>query len=202
MVAALRNSLLVGLVSATTATVLGFLAAYSLARYRPRGVRVLRAYLMSPLAVSYLVIALGLSFGLSQLGIARSLSVVVVGHVVITLPIAFAVILSQMHAEQENIEKAARDLGAGEATVLTRISLPMLLPGTLAAFLLAFTLSWDEFIIAFLVAGFDVTLPIEIWSAIRTGLNPKTNAAGTVVFALSVALLLTSYRFLTRDARR
>jgi spermidine/putrescine transport system permease protein len=93
-------------------------------------------------------------------------------------------------------------LGAGEATVLTRISLPMLLPGTLAAFLLAFTLSWDEFIIAFLVAGFDVTLPIEIWSAIRTGLNPKTNAAGTVVFALSVALLLTSYRFLTRDARR
>lgn len=202
MVDALGNSLMVGAVSATVATLLGFLAAYALARHRPLGARLLRGYLMAPLAVSYLVIALGLSFGLNELGITRSLAVVVIGHVVINLPLAFAIILSQLHEGQANIEKAARDLGAGEATVLTRITLPLLAPGTLAAFLLSFTLSWDEFIIALLVTRFDVTLPVEIWSALRTGLDPKTNAAGTAVFALSVGMLVLSYGFVFRRLER
>jgi spermidine/putrescine transport system permease protein len=193
MTSALRHSIQVGVISASISTVLGFLAAYGLGRYRPAGARGLRGLLMAPLGVSYLVIGLGLSLAANQLVIGRSLTLVTLGHVVINLPLAFAVILSQTRDEHAQFEKAARDLGAGEFVVITRIVVPVLLPGIVAAFLLAFTLSWDEFIIALLLARFDVTLPVEIWSALRTGLNPKTNAAGTLVFGFSVVLLALTY---------
>ncbi len=70
------------------------------------------------------------------------------------------------------------------------ITVPLLWPALFAAFFLAFTLSWDEFIIAFLLTRFDVTLPVEIWSALRTGLNPATNAVGSLVFAVSIVLVV------------
>ena len=93
------------------------------------------------------------------------------------LPIQFAV-------------RAARDLGANDFKVMALITAPMLMPSILAAFFLSVTFSWDEFIIAFLLSRFDVTLPVEIWSMLRSGLNPKTNAIGSLVFLVSVALLL------------
>lgn len=201
LMSALGNSVLVGVTSAAIATALGFLAAYGVARYRPAAGRVLRAGLMTPLAVSYLVIGLGLSIGFNELGVARSLAQVIVGHVVINLPLAFAVILSQMSEAQAHVEKAARDLGASEPRVLALITIPMLLPGLLAAFVLSFTLSWDEFVIALLLTRFDVTLPVEIWSALRTGLDPETNAVGSLVFALSVGLLIVTYAVLSRLSR-
>jgi spermidine/putrescine transport system permease protein len=79
---------------------------------------------------------------------------------------------------------------------------PTLLPGILGAMALSFTLSWDEFIIALLLTRFDVTLPVEIWSALRTGLDPETNAVGTLVFVLSVGLLVVTYAVVTRLRRR
>jgi len=198
MMAALRNSVLVGLVSAGLCTVLGFFAAYGLARYRPKGAQALRAYLIAPLGVSYLVIGLGLSLTFSELSIGKSLVTVTIGHVVINLPLAFAIIMSQMNEQHEHYERAARDLGARESQVIGLITVPMLAPGILAAFLLSFTLSWDEFVIALLLTRFDVTLPVEIWSALRTGLNPKTNAAGTIVFGLSIGMLIITYAFIRR----
>ena len=83
-----------------------------------------------------------------------------------------------------------RSLGASEIRVLWLVSAPMLLPPLLAAFFLAVTFSWDEFIIAFLLTRFDVTLPVEIWSMLRSGLSPKTNAVGSLVFLVSIALVL------------
>lgn len=202
MMSALGNSVGVGLASAGIATFLGFLAAYGLARYRPAAARAVRAILIAPLAVSYLVIGLGLSIGANELRIGRSLTLVTIGHAVINLPLAFAVVLSQMSEQQERLEKAARDLGASEIRVLALITVPLVLPGLLAAFALAFTLSWDEFVIALLLSRFDVTLPVEIWSALRTGLDPETNAVGTLVFALSVGLLAATYVLVARLRRR
>lgn len=202
MMAALRNSVWVGLTSSAIATGLGFLAAYGLARYRPPAASVIRGVLIAPIAVSYLVIGLGLSIVANQLGVGRSLTLVVIGHVVINLPLAFAVVLSQMSPAQERLERAARDLGASEVRVLALVTVPVLLPGLLAAFALSFTLSWDEFVIAFLLTRFDVTLPVEIWSSIRTGLDPETNAVGTLVFLLSVGLLAITLAVVSRLSRR
>ena len=199
---ALANSLLVALLSSALAALLGFLAAYGLARYRLPASRLQRALLTAPLSVSYLIIGLGLLIMFSRLGVPRSLLTVGIGHTVINLPLCFAITYSQMGAHQENVERAARDLGAREWQVMLLVTAPMLLPAILAGFLLSVTFSWDEFIIAFLLSRFDVTLPVEIWSLLRSGLNPRNNAVGSVVFLFSFALVLVMELLLFRRGRR
>ena len=88
------------------------------------------------------------------------------------------------------MERAARDLGATEMRVIFFVTAPMLVPAIAAAFFLSVTLSWDEFIISFLLTRFDITLPVEIWSMLRSGLSPRLNAIGSVVFLISVAVVL------------
>lgn len=199
---ALVNSLLVALLSSALAALLGFLAAYGLARYRLPASGLQRALLTAPLSVSYLIIGLGLLIMFSRLGVPRSLVTVGIGHTVINLPLCFAITYSQMGAHQENVERAARDLGAREWQVMLLVTAPMLLPAILAGFLLSVTFSWDEFIIAFLLSRFDVTLPVEIWSLLRSGLNPRNNAVGSVVFLFSFALVLVMELLLFRRGRR
>jgi len=189
IMAALGNSLFVALASAALSCLLGFLGAYGLARFPLRAAGFVRWLLVAPLSVSYLIIGMGLLVTFKTMAIPKSLLAVVIGHVVINLPLAFAITYSQMGEHQANIERSARDLGAAEWQVLLLVSLPMLWPALLASFFLSFTLSWDEFIIALLVSRFDVTLPVEIWSLLRSGLNPKTNAVGSLVFIVSVFLV-------------
>jgi spermidine/putrescine transport system permease protein len=190
LMAALTNSFLVASVSSAVACLLGFLAAYALARYKLPGSALQRGLLIAPMTVSYLIIALGLLTVLNTLRIPLSLWTVGIGHVVINLPLCFAIIYASMGDHHINIERAARDLGANDFKVMVLVTAPMLMPSILAAFFLSVTFSWDEFIIAFLLSRFDVTLPVEIWSMLRSGLNPKTNAIGSLVFLGSIALLL------------
>ncbi|MEM7423770.1 MAG: ABC transporter permease subunit, partial [Pseudomonadota bacterium] len=143
------------------------------------------------LSVSYLIIGLGLLISFNLTGVSRSLWTVGIGHAVINVPLCFAIIFASLGAHQANIEQAARDLGAREWQVICIVTAPMVMPSILAAFALSVTFSWDEFIIAFLLSRFDVTLPVEIWSLLRSGLNPTTNAVGSIVFLVSVFLVLT-----------
>jgi spermidine/putrescine transport system permease protein len=201
LMTALGNSLLVGVLSSLVAVVLGFLAAYGLARHRLPGARLLEGLILAPLAVSYLIIGMGLLVTFNALGVPRSLLATGIGHVVINLPLCFAILRAQLGEPQARLERAARDLGAAEWQVLLLVTVPLLWPALFAAFFLAFTLSWDEFIIAFLLTRFDVTLPVEIWSALRTGLNPKTNAVGSLVFGCSILLVLVAELVLLRRRR-
>lgn len=187
---ALRNSALVGVGSSLVAVALGFLAAYGLARHVLPGSALVRGLLIAPLTVSYLIVGLGLLIVLTRLGLPLSLWTAGIGHVVINLPLAFAILYASMGGQQISAERAARDLGANERQVITLITLPMLAPALAAAFFLSVTLSWDEFIIAFLLTRFDVTLPVEIWSLLRSGLSPRLNAIGSLVFLVSVSAVI------------
>jgi spermidine/putrescine transport system permease protein len=120
---------------------------------------------------------------------------------VLNMPLAFAVVYGQFDAQQARLEMAARDLGATESQVFWRVTVPLLRPVILAAFLLCVTFSWDEFIVAFLLSAFDPTLPVVILSLLRTGLNPQTNAAGTLVFVLSLLAALLFELMLKQRAR-
>lgn len=190
LMAALLNSLLVAVGSSALACVLGFLAAYGLARHVLPASGLLRGVLIAPMTVSYLIVGLGLLIVFSRLGLGLSLWSAGIGHGVINLPLCFALIYAAMGGQQVNAERAARDLGADEWRVLALVTVPMLAPAILAAFFLSMTFSWDEFIIAFLLTRFEVTLPVEIWSLLRSGLSPKTNAVGSLVFLISVMLVL------------
>lgn len=187
---ALTNSLLVALISSAFACLLGFLAAYGFARFRLPGAGPLKVMITAPLTVSYLIIGFGLLVMFNMAGISRSLWAVGIGHVVINTPLCFAIIYASLGDHQRNIERAARDLGAPDWKVMLLVTAPMLMPSLVAAYFLSVTFSWDEFIIAFLLSRFDVTLPVEIWSLLRSGLNPKTNAVGSVVFLVSVIVVL------------
>ena len=187
---ALANSIVVALVSSAVSVVLGFLAAFALARFTLPGSKFFQGLLTAPLTVSYLIIAMGLLITFNEFGVPKSLLTIGIGHVVINLPLCFAILYSQMGEHQRNVEQAARDLGANEWQVMLLISVPMLWPALFASFFLSVTFSWDEFIIAFMVSKFDVTLPVEIWSMLRSGLNPKTNAVGSLVFLFSFVIVL------------
>ena len=196
---ALFNSLIVAIGSSAVAVLLGFLAAYGLARHVLPGSAFMRGLLIAPLTVSYLIVGLGLLIVLNRTGAGLSLVTAGVGHVVINLPLAFAIIYASMGAQHENAERAARDLGASETKVVLLVTAPMLAPSIAAAFFLSVTLSWDEFIIAFLLTRFDITLPVEIWSMLRSGLSPRLNAIGSVVFLISVtAVLVLEFTVLRR----
>jgi spermidine/putrescine transport system permease protein len=190
LTAGLGNSLLVALLSSLCATALGFFAAWGFARFHMPASALLRGLITLPLTVSYLIIGMGLLVVFTYLGLPKSLWAAGIGHVVINLPLCFAIIYSQMGDQQANIEKAARDLGAGELQVLALVTAPMVWPALFASFFLSMTFSWDEFVIAFLLTRFDTTLPVEIWNLLRAGLNPKTNAVGSLVFGISVVFAI------------
>lgn len=201
LMAALVNSALVGVVSSLVALILGFLAAHALARVRLPGSVLMRGVLIAPMTVSYLIIALGLLAVFNQTGVRLSLWTAGIGHVVINLPLCFAITYAAMGDHQKNAERAARDLGAPEWKVLLLVSAPMLSAPLAAAFFLSVTFSWDEFIIAFLLTRFDVTLPVEIWSMLKSGLSPATNAVGSLVFLVSITLVVLLEVFVFRRAK-
>ena len=199
LTSALLNSVLVALFSSLVAVALGFLAAWGFARHHLPRSGLLRGLITLPLTVSYLIIGMGILILFNAVGIPKSLVAAGIGHVVINLPLCFAIIYSQMGDHQVNIERAARDLGAPEWKVLFMVSVPVMWPAIFASFFLSMTFSWDEFVIAFLLTRFDTTLPVEIWNMLRSGLNPRTNAVGSMVFAVSIVLaLLLELAFLRR----
>lgn len=202
MMEALRNSLAVALISAAVALLLGFFAAQGLARVKLPGSVLMRGLLIAPMTVSYLIIALGLLTVFNNLGFRPSLWTTGIGHVVINLPLCFAILFAAMGDHQKNAERAARDLGASDLQVLFLVTAPMLKPALLAAFFLSVTFSWDEFIIAFLLTRFDVTLPVEIWSMLRSGLSPATNAIGSLVFLVSIVILILLELTVFRKSKR
>ena len=190
LTSALVNSLLVAILSSAAAVTLGFLSAWGFARFTLPSSALLRGLITLPLTVSYLIIGMGLLVLFNWAGLPKSLLAAGIGHVVINLPLCFAIIYSQMGDHQINIERAARDLGAPEWKVLLLITVPVMAPAIFASFFLSMTFSWDEFVISFLLTRFETTLPVEIWNLLRSGLNPKTNAVGSLVFAVSIVLVV------------
>jgi spermidine/putrescine transport system permease protein len=201
LTAALANSVLVAVLSSLVATALGFLSAWGFARFVLPRAALLRGLITLPLTVSYLIIGMGLLVLFNFLGVPKSLLAAGIGHVVINLPLCFAIIYSQLGDHQINIERAARDLGAPEWKVLLLVTVPVMWPALFASFFLSMTFSWDEFVISFLLTRFDTTLPVEIWNLLRSGLNPKTNAVGSLVFAVSIVFAILFELVLLRRRR-
>lgn len=201
LTAALGNSVLVAVVSSLLASALGFLAAWGFARYMLPKAALLRGLITLPLTVSYLIIGMGLLVLFNWAGVPKSLLAAGIGHVVINLPLCFAIIYSQMGDHQITLERAARDLGASEWKVLFLITVPVMWPALFASFFLSMTFSWDEFVISFLLTRFDTTLPVEIWNLLRSGLNPKTNAVGALVFGVSIVFAILFELLLLRRRR-
>jgi spermidine/putrescine transport system permease protein len=190
------NTLIVALVSTLLSTVLGTLLALGVEMRRRRG-RAIEALIFAPMIIPDIVLAIALLSFFSLLQVAMGLHTVILAHVVFNLAFVCAVVRARLKSFDWSILEASADLGASAATSYRRVVLPILAPAIIAGALLAFTLSVDEFIIAFFTAGAgrdSTTLPMQIYSMIRFGVTPEINALATLVLAVSVTALALAQR--------
>ncbi|MBM3608952.1 MAG: ABC transporter permease [Alphaproteobacteria bacterium] len=190
-----RTSLLVALVSASLAAVLGSSAAYALSRLgRFRGRTPLSALIYAPLVMPEVITALALLLMFVALGVERGFWTVVIAHTTVGMCFVCVVVMARLADLDRAIEEAAADLGAPPMAVLRQITLPLTAPAIIAGFLMAFTLSLDDFILAQFVSGpGSTTLPMRIYSQVRLGVSPQINAISTLMIAFAGLLMVLAY---------
>lgn len=190
------NTLVVAILSTVFSTVLGTLLAVGV-EIRRRNGKWLETVIFAPMIIPDIVLAIALLSFFSLLGVKMGLHTIIVSHVVFNLAFVCAVVRARLKSFDWSIVEASSDLGASTLTTLRRIVIPVLMPAIIAGALLAFTLSVDEFIIAFFTAGAgrsSITLPMQIYAMIRFGVTPEINALATIVMSVSVVALALSQR--------
>lgn len=194
---ALARSFTVALSASFLSTVLACFAALALEKFVFAGRWPMRVLSTISLMLPELVLSLSLLSWFSVLHWELSLATVVVAHITLVLPFAILVIAARLTSMDASIEDAARDLGAGEWQVLWRVTLPLMKPAVISAFTLSFLLSFDDFLVTYYTngAGGD-TLPVKLYSLMKSGLTPKIQALSSLMLLFSVALvaLLVRYR--------
>jgi spermidine/putrescine transport system permease protein len=189
------NSVIVATISMLIATVLGTLLALGVERAKPSPAR--DALLFAPMIVPDIVLAIALLSFFTLLKFTLGLHSIILAHVVFNIAFVCAVVRARLKGFDWSLTEVSRDLGAGHLMTFWKITMPLILPSVIAAALLAFTLSIDEFIIAYFTAGAgqgSTTLPMQIYSMIRFGVTPEINAMASIVMLVSFALVLLAQR--------
>ena len=200
---AVKNSAIVAISSAAISTILGACAARASAHFKFPAKRSIMGFVMLPLVLPEIIVGVSLLVMLVQLGMSLSLWTVVAGHVLICTPFSIAILSSAFAGMDRSLEEASFDLGESRIGTFRRITLPLVMPGIVSSLLITFTISLDEFIIAFFLTGTDVTLPVYIWSQLRFPTKlPSVMALGTILLALSILLLVLAEWFRRRAAAR
>jgi spermidine/putrescine transport system permease protein len=218
---ALGNSLLVAFVSATLASVLGTLAAVGLQGMRGPARAFFDALIYIAVMIPGIVIgiatliALVTVFGVVNPWLAAvwpegrvaptfslGMGSLIAAHTMFTLALVVIIVRARLAGLESVLTEASADLYATPFGTFRQITLPLIAPAILAGFLLSFTFSFDDFIIAFFVAGSETTLPIYIFSSIRRGITPEVNAIGTMVMSASLIMLVIAQLILRRGAKR
>jgi len=193
---ALLLSLTVALGAMAVAITAGTLVSYLLVRYRFPGRNLLAALLQMPMMIPEVVLGLGFLILFSQLQWYTSMVNILLAHGVITLPYAVRVITANMQTTSRSLEEAAYVLGAGPIRTFLRITLPTIWPGMVAAAVFAFVVSFDNFTVTAFLVTTRGTLPIEIYSYIRTESDPTIAALSTVLIVISLAGLFAIERLI------
>ncbi len=199
ILSAIRNTLIVAVFVTAISTVIGTLLALGLARTTRS--RTLDSLVFLPAVIPDIVLAIALLSFFSLVGFTLGLRSIVLAHVVFDMVFVSAIVRTRLGYFDRSIEEAAQDLGASQAGTFFRVTLPVILPGVVAGALVAFTLSVDEFVVAFFNSGpTSITFPIRIYSMIRFGVTPEINAIATFLLAISFTAILVALRLTGRKA--
>jgi len=193
MLRAAANSLLIALVSSTVATGLGAMAGLAMQRYRLRFLPVL---VLMPVAMPEILLGVSLLLFFRQvLDLTLGFFSILVAHITFSIGFVAVIVRARLAGVDEDLFEAARDLGATPWATFRRVTLPLILPALLAGFLMSFTLSIDDFVTTFFVAGVGVTtLPLQIYSMIKVAVTPEVNAVSTLLMALTLTLIFFAAR--------
>jgi spermidine/putrescine transport system permease protein len=201
---AVKLSLAIGVVSTVIATALGTMIAVALTRYQFRGRAATNLFIFIPLATPEVILGaslLTLFVATAQppfdtltggLFFPLGFNTILVAHVMFNISYVVVTLRARMQGFDRRLEEAAMDLGANEWTTFWRVTFPLIFPGIMAAALLAFSLSIDDFIITQFTAGNDITYPLFVWSSIRNRFPPQLHVIGTIIFVTAVGLVVLS----------
>jgi spermidine/putrescine transport system permease protein len=192
--ASTKNSFLVAALSASISTLIGTISALGLYSYRFKGRKVFSS-IVYVLAISPdIIMGISLLILFNLINLNLGFYSLLLAHITLNLPFVIIIVIARLKTFNKNLINAARDLGAGEWAIFTRIILPLILPSVISGWLLAFTLSLDDVVISFFVTGpnFEV-LPLTLFSMAHLGIKSEINALCTVIFAVTLVLIFTSH---------
>ncbi|WP_299819074.1 ABC transporter permease [uncultured Roseibium sp.] len=198
---AFRTSILLGALTAVISTTLGVLASLALVRYNIAGRNLISTLLIAPILVPEVVLAVALLLFLNFLSINKSFFLLLMGHVIFTLPFVILVVQARLVGIRRDYEEAALSLGASPVQTFFQITLPLLSPAVFAGMLFAFTISFDDITgTLFWKPGGVETVPTQIFAMLRNSISPEINALGTVMIFLTVGLPLLGLAIARRMA--
>lgn len=196
---ALRMSLFVGVLSTLISTVIGTAAALVIQRARFPGRRILDTVTYMPLVMPEIVLGLALLIWFVLLRVTLGLVSLVLAHVTFSLSYVVITVRSRLQGMDQSVEEAAFDLGANAWNVFLRVTLPLIWPGILSGALMAFTLSFDDFLISFFTAGpGSDTLPLKVYSMIKFGISPELHALSTLMLGFTVLAVTLAFQWSAR----
>ncbi len=196
------ESLRIAALSTTIATVLGSLIAIALSRYRFKGSAGLNLFLILPLTTPEVVLGSSLATLFLDSDVTRGFTTVVIAHVMFQVSFVALTVRARVRGFDWTLEQAAQDLGATPLRTFWKVTFPLILPGILAAALLSFALSIDDFIITLFNAGSLQTFPLYIYGSFRVQFPPQANVLATVILVASVALMMIGVLRSTRRKQR
>lgn len=190
------NSLLIASISTIFSLLLGVGAAIGLEKRRSRSTSWMNALIILPLVIPEILMGVSLLMVFVLFQIPLGFGSIIIGHMVFNVPLTVVILRARLRKLDPTWEDAARDLGATSWDVLTRITLPILRPAIVGAALLSFTVSLDDFVVTFFVAGpGSTTLPLKVFSMIKTGITPEVNALSAIMVVVSMVCVGLSWLF-------
>lgn len=194
---AFKNSMIIAIVTTILSTIIGTLLAFGMNRYEFFGKRIYDSFIYLPIIIPEIIEALSLLIFFSFIGFALGLTTVIIGHTAFDISFVAVIVRARLAGFDRSLEEAAMDLGADEVTTFFKITLPLIMPGILAGALLAFTLSFDDYLKTAFTAGVGATtLPLQIYSMIKFGVTPSINALSTISLLITLSLILLSQKYL------
>ncbi|MDX6511708.1 MAG: spermidine/putrescine transport system permease protein [Gaiellaceae bacterium] len=199
---AMETSLEIAALSAIVATVLGTLIALALVRYAFTGRGFVNLLIFTPMTTPEIVMGASLLTLFLNQNIATGFLTIFIAHVMFNISYVVVTVRARLAGFDRHLEEAAMDLGANEWTTFAKVTLPLIAPGIMAASLLAFALSIDDFVITYFNAGATITFPLFVWGAARQAVPPQINVIGSLVFFVAVGLMLANISVQRRRARK
>ncbi len=192
---ALKTSLIIAIPCVLISTAIGTITAITLYRSRFVGKALYQGILYIPLIMPDIVIGIALLLFYSSIKLELGIFTILMAHISFSIPLTTLVIIARMQRIDRSLEDAAMDLGADEWTTMWKVTLPLLMPGIMAAALLAFPWSFNDFVITFFVSGVgSSTLPVRVYSMIRLGVSPMINALGTLIILVPLIIVIIGTR--------
>jgi spermidine/putrescine transport system permease protein len=191
-ISAVKNSIYVAIATSFFSVLIGTLASFGLTRYNFRFKNVIKLLVLLPITIPPLLIGISLLSYFNIIKIPLSLLTVTFSHLVFCIPFVILVMNSRLEGFDFSVEEAAKDLGANRLQTFRYVTFPIMRSSIIGVGMLAFALSFDEFLITFFTIGADNTLPLVIWAMLRRGISPAVNAISTLVLIVTLLLILAA----------